>query len=202
MLGLRAAQAALLAFTLVVSTSGQDVQVNIPYKKFVLTNGLTLIVHEDRKAPIVAVNVWYHVGSKNERPARPGCPSVRAPHVQRVRALQRRLFQVRSREPAATDLNGTTNNDRTNYFQNVPTSALDIALWMESDRMGHLLGVDRSGDASTSNAAWSRTKSARAKIIRTADGRDDYGNAFPAGHPYSWTVIGSMERSKAPRSTT
>ena len=109
--------------------------------EFVLDNGLTVIVHEDHKAPIVAVNMWYHVGLE-KREAR----------EDRVRALfEHLMFGGSEHAPGryieamekigATDLNGTTNDDRTNYFEDVPTSALDLRLWMESDRMGHLLGA-------------------------------------------------------------
>jgi zinc protease len=116
--------------------AAQDV--DIPYQKFVLDNGLTLIVHEDHKAPIVAVNLWYHVGSKNEKVGRTGFAhlfehlmfggSQHAPGVY-ISALE---------SVGATDLNGTTNQDRTNFFEDVPTSALDYTLWMEADRMGFL----------------------------------------------------------------
>jgi len=115
--------------------------ITIPYQRFVLKNGLTLLVHEDHKAPIVAVNIWYHVGSKNERPGRTGFAHL-FEHLMfnGSEHFNDDYFQPFERI-GATDQNGTTNEDRTNYFENVPTTALDIALWMESDRMGHLLGV-------------------------------------------------------------
>src|SRR5690242_4188476 len=103
--------------------------IDIPFQKFVLKNGLTLIVHEDHKAPIVAVNVWYHVGSKNEKPGKTGFAHL----------FEHLMFGGSEHAPGryidamerigATDLNGTTNSDRTNYFENVPTSALDYTLW-------------------------------------------------------------------------
>ena len=115
--------------------------VDIPYEKFVLANGLTLIVHEDHKAPVVAVNVWYHVGSKDERPGRTGFAHL-FEHLMFNGSENHNDEWFRPMEAAgATKLNGTTWLDRTNYFQNVPTSALDMTLWMESDRMGHLLGA-------------------------------------------------------------
>ena len=116
-------------------------QIDIPYQKFVLSNGLTLIVHEDHKAPIVAVNVWYHVGSKNEKPGKSGFAHL-FEHLMfnGSENFNTDYFQAMERI-GATDMNGTTNEDRTNYFQNVPKSALDVVLWMESDRMGHLVGV-------------------------------------------------------------
>src|SRR2546428_6485192 len=117
--------------------------ITIPYQRFVLKNGLTLLVHEDHKAPIVAVNIWYHVGSKNENPGRTGFAHL-FEHLMfnGSEHFNDDYFQPFERI-GATDQNGTTNNDRTNYFENIPTSALDVALWMASDRMGHLLrGID------------------------------------------------------------
>ncbi len=121
----------------------QTDQLDIPYEKFVLDNGLTLIVHEDRKAPIVAVNVWYHVGSKNEEVGRTGFAHL-FEHLMFNGSENYNDDYFKVLEPlGATNLNGTTSNDRTNYFQNVPTSALDVVLWMESDRMGHQPGEAR-----------------------------------------------------------
>ena len=123
---------------IVFSDSGE---LKIDYEMFTLDNGLKVVVHEDRKAPIVAVNIWYHVGSKNERPGRSGFA-----HLFEHLMFQGsenyndeffRPFEI----VGATGQNGTTNKDRTNYFQNVPTKALDMALWMESDRMGWLLST-------------------------------------------------------------
>ena len=114
---------------------------DIPYQKFTLDNGLTLIVHEDHKAPIVAVNVWYHVGSKNEKMGRTGFAHL-FEHLMFNGSENYNDDYFKAVEPlGATDLNGTTNNDRTNYFETVPKNALDLALWLESDRMGHLLGA-------------------------------------------------------------
>lgn len=165
----------------------------IPYEKFVLPNGLTVLVHEDHKAPIVAVNVWYHVGSKNEKPGRTGFAHL-FEHLMFNGSEHFNDDYMKALEPVgATELNGTTNEDRTNYFQNVPVAALDRVLWLESDRMGHLLGVidqarldeqrgvvqneKRMGENEPYGKAW----------ITIAE------NTFPKGHPYSWSVIGSME---------
>src|SRR5204863_7173075 len=115
--------------------------IDIPYKKFVLTNGLTLIVHEDHKAPIVAFNVWYHVGSKNERPGRTGFAHL-FEHLMfnGSENFNDDFFQAMERI-GATDMNGTTSEDRTNYFEDAPKNAFDVVLWMESDRMGHFAGA-------------------------------------------------------------
>jgi zinc protease len=165
----------------------------IPYTRYTLDNGLTLIVHEDHKAPIVAVNVWYHVGSKNEKPGRTGLAHL-FEHLMFNGSEHFKDEWFRSIEKVgATDMNGTTSSDRTNYFQNVPKDALDYLLWLESDRMGHFLGAltqekldeqrgvvqneKRQGDNQPYRIAW--------KLITE--------NCWPKGHPYSWEVIGSME---------
>ena len=130
---------ALLAgvLSLTAATIMQAQNIEIPYQKFTLPNGLRVIVHEDHKAPIVALNVWYHVGSKNEKPGKTGFAHL-FEHLMfgGSEHIQGRYIETMERI-GATDLNGTTNEDRTNYFENVPVSALDYALFAESDRMGH-----------------------------------------------------------------
>ncbi|HEU5137556.1 MAG TPA: pitrilysin family protein [Steroidobacteraceae bacterium] len=167
--------------------------VDIPYEKFVLPNGLTLIVHEDHKAPVVAVNIWYHVGSKDERPGRTGFAHL-FEHLMFNGSENHNDEWFRPLEAAgATKMNGTTWFDRTNYFQNVPTSAVDLTLWMESDRMGHLLGAIDKGKLDEQRGVVQNEK-------RQGDNRP-YGkvselittSTYPAGHPYSWESIGSME---------
>lgn len=184
---------ASLALAASSSTSTNGKLPEIPYEKFVLDNGLTLIVHEDHKAPIVAVNVWYHVGSKNEKPGKTGFAHL-FEHLMfnGSEHFDNDYFQALERV-GATDLNGTTNNDRTNYFQNVPTSALDLALWMESDRMGHLLGAitqekldEQRGVVQNEKRQGENQPYSIAYRLRTKA-------TWPANHPYSWTVIGSME---------
>src|SRR5436190_1285641 len=105
--------------------------IDIPYKKFVLDNGLTLVVHEDHKAPIIAFNVWYHVGSKNEKPGKTGFAHL-FEHLMfnGSEHYNDDYFQLME-GIGATNLNGTTNNDRTNYFENFPVAALDKVLWVE-----------------------------------------------------------------------
>jgi zinc protease len=167
-------------------------EVDIPYERFVLDNGLTVVVHEDHKAPIVAINTWYHVGSKNEKPGKTGFAHL----------FEHLMFGGSEHAPGryidgmerigATDLNGTTNPDRTNYFENVPTSAVDFTLWMESDRMGHLLG-----------ALDQKTLDLQRGVVQNEKRQGEnqpYGvtrqlltqNTYPVGHPYSWTTIGEM----------
>ena len=191
-MSMKAALVVLALMALATGAFAQGTDVDIPYQKFVLDNGLTVIVHEDHKAPIVAVNLWYHVGSKNERPGKTGFAHL----------FEHLMFGGSEHAPGryidamerigATDLNGTTNPDRTNYFENVPTSALDLTLWMESDRMGHLLG-----------ALDQKTLDLQRGVVQNEKRQGEnqpYGvtrqlitqNTYPAGHPYSWTTIGEM----------
>lgn len=167
--------------------------IDIPFEKFVLPNGLTLLVHHDPKAPVVAVNVWYHVGSKDERVGKTGFAHL-FEHLmfQGSENLKGEFFEPLERA-GATDLNGTTNSDRTNYFQTVPRSALDLALWMESDRMGHFAGAISQERLDEQRGVVQNEK---------RQGQNQpYGkvweaippNTYPAGHPYSWSTIGSME---------
>lgn len=167
--------------------------VDIAYKSFKLDNGLTLIVHEDHKAPIVAFNVWYHVGSKNEKPGKSGFAHL-FEHLMfnGSEHFDDDYFKAMDRI-GATDLNGTTNNDRTNYFENIPLSALDLVLWMESDRMGHLIGAISQAKLDEQRGVVQNEKrqgdnqpyAISEELITKA--------TYPVGHPYSWTVIGSME---------
>ena len=176
--------------------SAQDVpatRIDIPYQRFVLPNGLTLIVHEDRKAPIVAVNVWYHVGSKNERPGRTGFAHLFEHLMYNGSENYDKDFFGPLEQAGATDMNGTTNEDRTNYFENVPSNAIDLALWMESDRMGHLTGAISQPKLDEQRGVVQNEK-------RQGE-NEPYGKVwdfltpklYPANHPYSWTAIGSME---------
>ena len=167
--------------------------INIPFQKFVLSNGLTVIVHEDHKAPIVAVNIWYHVGSKNEKFGKTGFAHL-FEHLMfnGSENYNDDYFKVMEKI-GSTDLNGTTNNDRTNYFENVPKSAFDLAMWMESDRMGHLLGAvtqakldEQRGVVQNEKRQGENEPYAISEELITA-------GTYPKGHPYSWTVIGSME---------
>jgi zinc protease len=168
-------------------------RIEIPYQRFVLPNGLTLIVHEDHKAPIVAVNVWYHVGSKNERPGRTGFAHLFEHLMFNGSENYDKDFFGPLEQAGATDMNGTTNEDRTNYFENVPTNALDLVLWMESDRMGHLTGAISQPKLDEQRGVVQNEK-------RQGE-NEPYGKVwdfltpklYPANHPYSWTTIGSME---------
>jgi len=167
-------------------------KVDIAFEEFKLPNGLRVIVHTDRKAPIVAVNVWYHVGSKDEPRGRSGFAHL----------FEHLMFQSSENhkgeffEPfelvGATDQNGTTNNDRTNYFVNVPTTALDMALWMESDRMGHLVGaIDQAALDEQRGVVQNEKRQGENEPYGRAE-ELLYAASFPERHPYHHSVIGSM----------
>jgi zinc protease len=167
--------------------------IDIPHTKFVLANGLTLLVHEDHKAPIVAVNVWYHVGSKNEKPGKTGFAHLFEHLMFNGSENYNDDYFKPFDRVGATDMNGTTNFDRTNYFQNVPTTALDVALWMESDRMGHLLGaVDQPRLDEQRGVVQNEKRQGENQPYGKAF-RLIFENTYPEGHPYSWSVIGSLE---------
>jgi zinc protease len=180
-----------------LAAGGASGRIDIPFQKFVLDNGLTLIVHEDHKAPIVAFNIWYHVGSKNERPGRTGFAHLFEHLMFNGSEHYNDDYFKPMQKVGATDLNGTTNEDRTNYFENIPTPAFDLALWLESDRMGHLKGAVDQAKLDEQRGVVQNEKrqydnepySVAEELIAKA--------CFPAGHPYSWTVIGSMEDLQA-----
>jgi zinc protease len=167
--------------------------IEIPYQKYVLSNGLTLVVHEDHKAPIVAVDVWYHVGSKDERPGRTGFAHL-FEHLMFTNTENhhddffRPLIAV-----GGTKMNGNTWLDRTTYFENVPVNALDTALWLESDRMGHLLGaIDQKKLDEQRGVVQNEKRQGENRPYGKVDELIASGT-YPAGHPYSWTTIGSMD---------
>ena len=172
---------------------GLDMDIDLPFEKFELDNGLRVIVHEDRKAPIVAVGVWYHVGSKDEPEGKTGFAHL----FEHLMFNGSENYNDEYFKPfdavGATAMNGTTWFDRTNYFQNVPTPALEMALWMESDRMGHLLGVVDQARLDEQRGVVQNEK-------RQGDNQP-YGlyeyrqleGLFPIGHPYRHSTIGSME---------
>lgn len=183
-----------LALIFTVNLSAQKLDdINIPYQKFVLKNGLTLIVHEDHKAPIVAFNIWYHVGSKNEKFGRTGFAHL-FEHLMfnGSENYNDDYFKVMEKI-GSTDLNGTTNEDRTNYFENVPKSALDLTLWMESDRMGHLIGAVTQEKLDEQRGVVQNEKRQGENEPYAISEELIVNATYPKGHPYSWTVIGLME---------
>ncbi len=176
-----------------LADSHADGVIDIPYTKFVLDNGLTLIVHEDNKAPIVAVNVWYDVGSADEKLGKTGFAHL----FEHLMFNGSENFNDDYFKPfdrvGATGMNGTTNFDRTNYFQVVPKTALDMALWMESDRMGHMLGaVDQERLDEQRGVVQNEKRQGENQPYGTVF-QTIFENTYPDGHPYDHGVIGSME---------
>lgn len=175
------------------SSKKQFPDVDIPYKKFVLPNGLTLLVHEDHKAPVAAFNIWYHVGSKNEKTGKTGFAHL-FEHLMfnGSEHYNKDYFQLME-SIGATDLNGTTNEDRTNYFETFPVSAMDKVLWIESDRMGYMLNVIDSARLDEQRGVVQNEKRQGENQPYAVAWELSAKSTYPANHPYSWTVIGSME---------
>ena len=183
---------ALLAGVLPTASTAQS-RVSVPYTSDTLLNGLRLIVHEDHSVPVVAANIWYHVGSGDEQPGRTGFAhlfehlmfmgSENAPYP----AFDRML------EAAGANNNGSTWFDRTNYYEEGPANALPLMLWLEADRMGRFLPTMDSAKVDLQRDV---VKNERRQSVDN----QPYGKAFettlrllfPAGHPYSWPTIGSM----------
>jgi zinc protease len=171
--------------------------IDLPYTKRTLANGLDVIVHEDHHVPIVAVNIWYHVGSKDERPGRTGFAHL-FEHLMFEGSEHHNTGYFPPLQQAGALVNGSTNTDRTNYWEVVPTSAVDRALWMESDRMGYLL------------PALTRERFETQRDVVLNERRQNYENRpygmaimalsaalYPSDHPYSWMTIGSAEDIRA-----
>ena len=172
---------------------------NIPFVKETLDNGLDVLLHEDRACPIVAVNLWYHVGSKNERPGHTGFAHL-FEHLMFEGSQHHDRGYFQPLQAAGASLNGSTNADRTNYWEVVPTNALELALWMESDRMGYLL------------PALTEAKFANQRDVVLNERRQNYENRpyglapmallsalYPPDHPYHWTTIGEVADLNAVR---
>jgi zinc protease len=166
--------------------------VNLSFTKHTLANGLDVILHEDHDCPVVSLNVWYHVGSKNERPGQTGFAHLFEHLMFEGSAHHDRGF-FQPLQGAGAALNGSTNADRTNYWEVAPTSALELALWMESDRMGYLL------------PALTESKFSNQRDVVLNERRQNYENRpyglsamaivaalYPPDHPYHWTTIGEI----------
>ena len=167
--------------------------ISVESNQFKLSNGLTVVVHEDRSAPLVHVNLWYHVGSKNEPAGKSGFAHLFEHLMFNGSENFNDDFFKATQRIGATSQNGTTNVDRTNYFQTVPKAALDSILWLESDRMGHLLGAIDQAKLDEQRLVVKNEK-------RQGDNKP-YAIAselimralMPAGHPYAHSTIGSMD---------
>ena len=186
----------LLLFILIyfLPVLAEQITLEIPFTQFTLPNGLTVILHEDHSIPTVSVNIWYHVGSGNEKPGRTGFAHL----------FEHLMFEGSGHVPegkfdewlesAGGDNNGSTNTDRTNYWENVPSNALQLPLFLESDRMGYLLNamtpekVDGQRDV-VKNERRQRYENQPygMAFVRL------FENLYPPDYPYHWPTIGSME---------
>ncbi|MDH3498255.1 MAG: insulinase family protein [Gemmatimonadota bacterium] len=183
----------LALMAVAVPAAAQDAGLAVPYTRFVLPNGLNVILHQDRSTPMVSVNIWYNVGSGREKPGRTGFAHL----------FEHILFEGSANVPegkfdqwleaAGGSNNGSTNSDRTNYYEDMPSNALELALFLESDRMGHLLGamspakVDGQRDVVKNERRQSYENRPYGMAFLTLDSA-----MYPPGHPYSWPTIGSM----------
>jgi zinc protease len=179
---------------LLLSMTAPAQQIVVPYEKFTLANGLTVILHQDNTIPRATVNMWYHVGSGNEKTNRTGFAHL----------FEHILFEGSQHVPegsfdqwleaAGANNNGSTTEDRTNYYEEIPSNALDLALFLESDRMGFLTPSLKAG-----------VVDGQRDVVKN-ERRQSYENQpyikayleipsllYPKDHPYSWPVIGSME---------
>jgi zinc protease len=185
---------ATLALAASAALHAQQAKLTVPYERFVLPNGLTVLLHEDHSTPMIAVDVWYHVGSAREKPGRTGFA-----HLFEHIMFEGSGHVAEGRfdewlEAAGGNNNGSTNTDRTNYFETIPKSALELALFLESDRMGYLL------DAMSPEKVDGQRGVVKNERRQSYENRP-YGLAFPTlsenlyppDHPYHWPVIGSQE---------
>ena len=186
----------LLAAVIMFSCSKKqnDAGISVPFEKYTLPNGLTVVLHDDKSDPIAAVAVVYHVGSSREVPGKTGFA-----HLFEHMMFQKsenvgedQLFKLI--QGAGGELNGGTSYDNTVYYEVVPKNALEMALWLESDRMGYLQNtVTKAAFANQQNVVMNEK---RQSVDNAPYGHNNaliLANAFPQGHPYSWTVIGEME---------
>ena len=186
--------AVVILVALVSPLAAQSPPLEVPYRMFKLANGLTVILHRDTSVPVVGVNVWYHVGSANEKPGRTGFAHL-FEHLmfEGSKHVKEGEFDTLL-EAAGGNNNGSTNNDRTNYVIDVPKNALELALFLESDRMGYLL------DTMSPERVNGQRDVVKNERRQSYENRP-YGQAsieldkmlWPANHPYNWPTIGYME---------
>ena len=185
---------ALVSHPLNAQQDGGRLDVHIPYTQFTLASGLNVIIHRDPSLPVASVNLWYHVGSKNEKPGRTGFAHL----------FEHIMFEGSAHVPegdfdnlleaAGGVNNGSTANDRTNYWENIPSNAVELALWLEADRMGFLLEtmtqekLDLQRDVVKNERRQGVDNQPYGLAFETV-----YANLYPADHPYHWSVIGSMD---------
>ena len=188
----------LLAVLLLVASSCKErvsgPELNVPFEKFTMANGLNVILHQDNSDPIVTVALYYHVGSSREDVGKTGFAHL-FEHMMFQQSENIRQDQFfRNILNVGGTLNGSTNQDRTNYYEVVPKNALEMVLWMESDRMGYLTNtVTQSTLVNQQNVVQNEKRQSVDNAPYGFNYETILKNLYPEGHPYSWTVIGSME---------
>ena len=165
----------------------------LQYEKVTLPNGLEVILHQDHSTPIVVANTWYHVGSGDEKPGRTGFAHL-FEHVMFMGSQNVPVGQFdKWLESVGADNNGSTTNDRTNYYEQLPSNALPLALWLDADRMGHLLPVMDQAKLDLQRDVVKNERRQRVDNVPYGKSSETILEAlFPANHPYHWPVIGSM----------
>ena len=187
---------ALIASTTLVAPAGAQGAPNVPklqFEKITLPNGLEVILHEDHSTPIVVANTWYHVGSGDEKPGRTGFAHL-FEHIMFMGSENVPTGQFdKLLEAAGADNNGSTTTDRTNYYEQLPSNALPLALWLDADRMGHLLPVMDQAKLDLQRDVVKNERRQRYDNVPYGRANETIVAAlFPATHPYHWTTIGSM----------
>ncbi len=182
----------LIGISAVSTASAQSVP-RIKFEKYTLPNGLEVILHEDHSTPIISVNTWYHVGSADEKPGRTGFAHL-FEHLMFMGSqnVQNGVFD-KELEAAGGDNNASTAEDRTNYYEDIPSNALPLALWLDSDRMGFLLPTMDKGKVDLQRDVVKNER--REGVENQPYGISDeiiLAALYPKTHPYSWPVIGSM----------
>lgn len=186
----------LLACTLLSMNScgnkNNDDSVSLDYEKYVLANGLEVVLHHDDSDPVVSVAIQYHVGSNREKPGKTGFAHF-FEHMlfQRSENLPRNAFFQKIDAMGGT-FNGGTSNDGTVYYETVPRDALEKVLWMESDRMGYFINTVTEGGLKREIDVVSNEKRQGENAPYGLAFDLVFKNLFPEGHPYSWTVIGEI----------
>ena len=180
-----------------MTENGVLVSTNVEFEKYSLSNGLDVILHEDHSVPIAAVNIWYHVGSQNEEPDRTGFAHL-FEHIMFKGSKHHNREYFMPLQEVGANVNGSTSADRTNYYENVPAEYLELALWLESDRMGYLLDAldQTSFDVEREVVKNERRQSYENRPYGLAS-QEIRKALFPPNHPYHWQTIGSQEHLDA-----
>jgi len=194
---------ALTGCVVLSAASAQDAKLKLPeikYETYTLPNGLKVITHEDHRLPLVSVDLWYHVGPLNERPGRTGFAHLFEHMMFEGSEHVGEKAHIKYVQGAgATDVNGTTDFDRTNYFETLPSNQLELGLWLESDRMGFLMeGLDRTKLANQRDVVRNERRQGEGRPYDLAD-EEEYHQLFPQAHPYYGSVIGSHADIEAAR---